>query len=494
MTDARAGPAVVDGRDDPGAEPRQQPEARARVDPAGPGAAVAGVVLLTALATGLLRQGAVFPAGQWAVGLFLAAALVLALVGSPPAAGVLRLPPVPALVGLAGWALLDAAIHGSPGRGVAPALLVAGIVGVFAVCRRLPDAGREILRIGIIATALLVSATGWLGVAFGIARWRWEAEGVWRASSTLTYPNATAAVLAMVALLVLALLTQRPRSLALGLAATGLLVGVGATLSRAGLLALLAGGVVLAALAGARAVARASIGPVVGAAVALGGLVPSMAAPGEASPMWAAIGLIAGLAIAAGLAYVGPRGAIALVAAACLSGAVAVVAFGPDRLADAADDVAGPRLTLASPDRGDGVRAALRTFADRPFTGGGPGIVEWRWTEPDGRHATARYVHNEYVQLVAELGLVGTALLAAILLSLAWLLWRRRGAGPSRLLWAGVVAGICAFAVHGAFDFVWHVPAIPLMAAALVGLVLPPADPGTDISNQPNTSLMEELG
>jgi hypothetical protein len=57
-----------------------------------------------------------------------------------------------------------------------------------------------------------------------------------------------------------------------------------------------------------------------------------------------------------------------------------------------------------------------------------------------------------------------------------------------------VVAGICAFAVHGAFDFVWHVPAIPLMAAALVGLVLPPADPGTDISNQPNTSLMEELG
>jgi hypothetical protein len=485
MMDARAGPAVVDGRaDDLRADPREQPVTRAPGRPTG-AAAAAGLMLLTALVTGLLRQGAVFAAGQWAVGLFLAAALVLALVASPPSAGDARLPPVPALFGLAAWALLVAAIHGSLGRGVAPVLLIVGIGGVVAVCRRLADASREILLIGIIATALLVAASGWLGIAFRIAPWRWEAEGVWRASSTLTYPNATAAVLVMVTLLVLALLTERPRSLALGLAATGLLVGAGATLSRAGLLALLAGGVVLAALAGARTVARVSIGPVVGAAVALIGLVPSMAAPGGASPLWATTGLMAGLAIGAGLAYVGPRGAVALVSGACLSGVLAAVAFGPDRLADAADHVAGARLTLTTPDRLDAVRAALRTFADRPFTGGGPGIVEWRWTEPNGAHATGRYVHNEYVQVTAELGVVGAALLAAVLLSLAWILWRRRDAVPSRPLWAGVAAGICAFAVHSAFDFVWHIPAIPLVAAALAGLVLPPPNTEPDLSDQP---------
>ena len=492
MTDARAGPAMVDGRaDDLLAEQREPPAARAGARPTGREAAAAGLVLLAALAIGLLRQGAAFTSGQWAVGLFLAAALLLATVGSPPSAADLRRPPMPALLGLAAWALLDAALHGSPGRGVAPALLVAGIVGVFAVCRRLPDAGREILLMGIIATALVVAATGWLGLAFRIAPWRWEAQGVWRASSTLTYPNATAAVLVMVALLVLALLTERERSLPLALAATGLLVVAGATLSRAGLMALLAGGVVLVALAGPRAVARASIGPALGAAVALGGLVPSMGTPGGASPVWAATGLLAGLIIGGGLAYVGPKAAIALVSGACLCGLLAVVTFGPDRLPDAADHIARVRLTLESPERFEATRVALDSFADRPLTGGGPGLVEWRWTHANGASTTVRYVHNEYVQLTAELGLVGAALLSAALLMLAWALWKLRDAGPSRPLWAGVVAGICALAVHSAFDFVWHIPAIPLVAAALAGLVLPPPDsepdPSDQASNQPTT-------
>jgi hypothetical protein len=206
VTDARAGPAVVEGRaDDLIAEQREPPVARGRAHPTGRDGAAAALVLLAALAIGLLRQGAAFTAGQVAVGLFLAAALLLALDGHPASLADLRRPPVPALLGLGAWALLDAALHDSPDRGVAPALLVAGLVAVFAVCRRLPDAGRQILLYGIVATALVVAATGWLGLAFRITPWRWDAQGVWRASSTLTYPNATAAVLVMVALLVLAL-------------------------------------------------------------------------------------------------------------------------------------------------------------------------------------------------------------------------------------------------------------------------------------------------
>ena len=477
MTDARAGPAVVEGRaDDLIAEQREPPVARGRAHPTGRDGAAAALVLLAALAIGLLRQGAAFTAGQVAVGLFLAAALLLALDGHPASLADLRRSPVPALLGLGAWALLDAALHDSPDRGVAPALLVAGLVAVFAVCRRLPDAGRQILLYGIVATALVVAATGWLGLAFQITPWRWDAQGVWRASSTLTYPNATAAVLVMVALLVLALSTERKRSLPLGLAATALLIGAGATGSRAGLVALLAGGLVLVALAGPRAVTRASIGPALGAAVALAGLVPSMGTPGGTSPVWAAAGLLAGLTIGGGLTYVGPRGAVALIAGACLCGVLAVLTFGTDRLESAADHVADVRLTLESPERFEATRVAFHTFADQPLTGGGPGLVEWRWGHANGSSTTVRYVHDEYAQLTAELGLVGAALLAAALLTLAWSLWRLRSTG-SRALWAGVVAGICAFAVHSAFDFVWHIPAIPLVAAALAGLVLPAGQP-----------------
>jgi O-antigen ligase len=352
-----------------------------------------------------------------------------------------------------------------------------GIVAVLVVCRRLRHADREVLLLGIIATALLLAAAGWLGVAFGLPAWRWEAQGVWRASSTLTYPNATAAVLGMVSILVLALLTQRRHSLALGLAATALLVGTGATLSRAGVLAVAAGWVVLAALAGVRTVARASLGPFIGAVVALGGLLPSMSHPGGASSVLAVTGLAAGLAVAAILASADSRAVVAVISALCTAGLLAFVASGPAQMADAADDVAGSRLTLASSERVDGMRAALHTFADHPVTGAGPGQGAWRWADPHGPQVSLRYVHNEYVQLAAELGLGGLALLAAALVCLARLCWRLRGPGAARPLWAGVVAGIVVVTVHSAFDFIWHIPAVPLLGAALLGLVLPPPTP-----------------
>ena len=50
------------------------------------------------------------------------------------------------------------------------------------------------------------------------------------------------------------------------------------------------------------------------------------------------------------------------------------------------------------------------------------------------------YVHNEYVQVAAELGLVGLALLAVLLAAMARLLWRARPTGDAGATWAGVVA------------------------------------------------------
>ena len=111
-----------------------------------------------------------------------------------------------------------------------------------------------------------------------VGSWAWLGDGVWRASSTLTYPNGAAAVLVPLALVVLARLVDTPGSLGLALAATGLLAGLGATMSRAGTLALAVGLVVLAALRGVRGTARAALGPCAGAMVALVCLVPSMPA------------------------------------------------------------------------------------------------------------------------------------------------------------------------------------------------------------------------
>jgi O-antigen ligase len=140
---------------------------------------------------------------------------------------------------------------------------------------------------------------------------------------------------------------------------------------------------------------------------------------------------------------------------------------------DAARLVAETRITLASPDRSGAVGAALRVAAEHPVTGAGPGQADLRSRGADGGTRIFGYAHNEYAQVAAELGLVGLALLAVLLVAFGRMLWRARAAGPAGAGWSGVVAATAAFAVHSGFDFVWHLPAVVLTVTLLAGAILP---------------------
>jgi len=257
----------------------------------------AGPVLLAALAAGVLGQGGYAGRSRLVLGVLVAAAALVALFArSTPRTGPRTGParawgarggarPGPAhavmaaLVALAGWAVLDGALHGDAGAGVGPALLGVGVAAALGTGRRLPDSGRDVLVGGLVAVGLLVAAAGWIGVALRVDRWALLGQGIWRASSTLTYPNATAAVLAPLALLVLSRLATT-RSMPLALAGTGLLAGLAATGSRGGLLAAAIGLAVLGVLRGPGRTAAAGAGPVLGAAVATAGLVTVVANQG----------------------------------------------------------------------------------------------------------------------------------------------------------------------------------------------------------------------
>jgi O-antigen ligase len=462
---------------DPGAGPARAPTGQA--------ATWAGLLLLMAVAVGLLGQGAYYGPAQRLLGLLVAAAALLALVAWPPTRDDLWLPLVPAAA-LAGWAVLDTVLLGQPVAGAAGlTLLLAGLVAALAVCRRLGREDRDVLLVGVTGTCLVVALTGWLGVALRIGSLAWEGEGIWRASGTLTYPNAAAAVLVPVALVGLARLVREPGSVPLAVAVTGLLAGLAATMSRAGVLALVAGLVVLATLEGPARVLRVAAGPCAGAVAALAGLAPSMLAAGQPRPLLAVAGLAAGLALAVGLAAAGSgagtnsrtgaRRAMVLVAGVLLLGGLAAVAVLGG--GEASRRIAESRVTLASPDRAGALRAAAQVVADHPFGGAGPGHTQLRWEGPDGGTHYFAYVHNEYLQVAADLGLVGLALLAVLLVALARLLWRARAtaAGP----WTGAIAATCAFAIHSGFDFVWHLPAVVLTVTLLAGVVLPAPPRGT---------------
>jgi O-antigen ligase len=467
---------------DPGPEPTR----------AGQIVSWAGLLLLVATAAGLLGQGAYYGPVQRFLGLLVAAATVLTLVARPPTGDDVRALPLLPMTALAAWAVLDAVLLGQPAAGAAGvALLLAGVVAVLFVGRRLGPEDRDVLLLGLTGVGLVVALTGWLGVALRIGSLAWEGDGIWRASATLTYPNAAAAVLVPLALVGLARLARGPRSLLMVVAVTGLLAGAAATMSRAGAVALVIGLVVLAALAGPGRVLRVAAGPCAGTLVALAALVPSMFAARQPRPLLAAAGLAAGLALAVVVAVavagsgtgrgpalqarVGTRLGLALLAGVVLLGGLGTVAVLGGG-SEAYRAVAGARANLASPERTEAVGAAVGVLADHPLGGAGPGHTQLRWEGPDGGTRFFKYAHNEYVQVAADLGLVGLALLAVLLAWLARLLWRARA--TAAWPWPGVVAACCAFAVHSGFDFVWHLPAVVLTVALLAGVVLPPPPAG----------------
>lgn len=396
--------------------------------------------------------------------------------------GVLLLPRLPvfgredvpvglAAAGLAGWTVIDGVLKHEAGAGARGALLIAGVVLFAACCREIRGNARADLVHGMIMVCCLVAALGWTGVVVHHRTWGFEGPGMWRASSTLTYPNATAALLAVAALVCLAVRTRNPGSRRLGIAATVLLTGLAATLSRAGLLGFAVGAAVLVVGFGWRPVIRSALAPLLGAAVATAGLLPSITtdAPTAITIATAVAGALAGLAV-------GSRTAASRLLVLVPVVAVAVAVFAPRFSA------LGARFTLDSPDRWDAVHAAWRLFTENPLTGAGPGLVRLTLERPRGGLGFYSYAHNEYVQVLAELGAVGGVLLLALLLTLGLRL--RRPQPAARALGVGVLAGTAALVVHAGFDFVWHVPAILLFTAALIGLAVPQPQAGRDPAAQ----------
>jgi hypothetical protein len=446
-----------------------------------------GITLLTALAAAAFGRGAFFSTVQWLVVALIVAAFALALSARAFSAADLTSGYFLAGLLLALWALVRAAAAGTPGSGVSWVLFGAGTAAVLSVSRRLDAASREILLAGVLAVGVAVAGTGWLGVALHQRPWGLPSQGLWRAASTLTYANATAALLVPLALVALARLTATPRSAHLALAATCLLTGAGATLSRAGAAAFAAGLLVLCWAMGARATARAAAGPLAGAGVTLLGLVPSLAVTAHARPLIAAIAAAAGLALSV-LVQRLPLRALALSAALVALTAALILIYRAPEMHGAIRALTHARFTLASPDRSGEAAAALHVIERHPVAGVGPGHGTLRWIGPDGGLRVDRFDHDGYLQVLTDLGVIGAVLAAAFLAAAGQLLWRARPGLPRQAAWAGAAAAGAAFLLHGAFDFIWQVPAIPLTVGAIAGLGIPSAIHGWHALPYPHPS------
>jgi O-antigen ligase len=93
----------------------------------------------------------------------------------------------------------------------------------------------------------------------------------------------------------------------------------------------------------------------------------------------------------------------------------------------------------------------------------------------------AHYAHDEYLQTTAETGVVGLVLVlggaAALAVGAAALAVgaaRRLRQNPGRA--GAALAVVTAVAVHGAFDFLWHIAVLPILLVLSAVSLLPPSE------------------
>jgi O-antigen ligase len=440
-------------------EPPSQPTPDARQS-------LLAAALLTGLAGASYAQGAFYPRGQAFLGILLLVAGAAALAIRPlrPAPLVRTLP----VAALAGWPTLSGLLHGQPTAGLRVSLLVLAVACTIACARRLGGSARLLLD-GLLALGGLLALLGWYGVLRHHPPLAIEGQGLYRAASTLSYPNAAGDLLAMLTVLGIALAIERPserRYQPRGALLAVLLTGLAATLSRGAMLALAAGLLVVLLALGFRRVLGVLAYPLVGAALGTAGVLPAAPAGSTPHPALAIVGLLLAAVVGSlgrgadstGRWLLLPYGGLT---AGCIAGALLRPWAG----------IGSARFNLDSPDRWAAWRAAWQVFRAHPLFGAGPRRGPLSWHPTSGGTQIFGYAHNEYLQVLAQFGLLGLGLLFAGLLVLAALL--RGAVGPGRVIPAAAAAAIAIMLVSSALDFTGHFPALVLTAAAVAGCAVP---------------------
>lgn len=140
-------------------------------------------------------------------------------------------------------------------------------------------------------------------------------------------------------------------------------------------------------------------------------------------------------------------------------------------------------------------KAALAQHAESPWIGAGSRMfyeegIRLRDAESPLLLGDSLFAHNEYLQLLADYGWAGLALMALMLVAhfanglrfLRWFAAERflatgRLASNSLALVLGGIAALVATLVHATFEFHGHVPVIAVLGAVILGLL---ANPGME--------------
>jgi hypothetical protein len=152
----------------------------------------------------------------------------------------------------------------------------------------------------------------------------------------------------------------------------------------------------------------------------------------------------------------------------------------------------GASLEDALGDRPAYWRVALVEWRDNPLTGAGAATFGIAWREHEPGRNPARDAHSLYLESLAELGLLGLALvLVALAVPLVAALRARRVP-----LVPAALAGYVAFLVHAGLDWDWEMPAVTIAGLLCEVALLVAARPGRPlvVETEPRLWLLVPVG
>ena len=457
-------------------------------------ALVAGPVALAFFSGGFFdrpRDIALLAAGV-VLAVLVAAAPAGQLVPTHPAARV-ALVAAAAYAGWIGLSVTWAPVRDYAGDDAERALLYATVLAASAIAFRERRAARALEPLAAAGTAIVIGY-GLAGrLVPGIVTEHPQRSAVGRLDQPLTYWNATGA-LAAIGLVLCARVAgdrERPPALRAGAVAAAVPLGMGCYLSfsRGALAALAAGLLTLIVLAPAFAQLRATL---LVAAAGAAGAIAAAASPAvralegsaatrerEGAIVLAVAVVLMALAVLATRAERGmadrplplPRwaGWAALAAIAALL-VVPIAAAGGRQQAPPATGATNERFASLGSNRYGYWRVAIDTGLDHPLAGIGASGFRVAWLQHRDVDENVRDAHSLELETFAELGLVGVALLAALLGGVA--LSARAAHRVDPVLAAGPAAALTAWAFHSAIDWDWEMPALTLVAVVLAGALL----------------------
>jgi hypothetical protein len=165
-----------------------------------------------------------------------------------------------------------------------------------------------------------------------------------------------------------------------------------------------------------------------------------------------------------------PRAAPWLATALICAGLAAAIVVGAKEGSATTLSAGASRYTTLQSNRYAYWRVAFRAFKQEPFHGVGAGGWAVWWLRYRPFSESASDAHSLPLQTLAELGVVGLALLLTFVAGMAVAAVRAMRARPA--LAAGPVAALVVYLVHAPLDWDWQMPALSLVAFVLAGMVL----------------------